>query len=447
MIGFETIGNATVTVFDGLENVLTTDPWINGNPYFGSWGHKYSIPKEQKENILSAKYIWLSHGHPDHIDSASLNSISEKIFLIPDHYGDRIFNDFKNNKFNCRQVKSNEWIKLSKNIRIKSFADWNQDATLLIEINKDNILLNLNDGMGYGWQNTIKKIIKEYKNRFLLKLINWGDADMLNFYDENDNFINPSQITKTKVGKQYTRYMQLWNCNYAIPFSSMHRYVREDSAHMNKFVTPLSFHYDGFDSLSGELLPAFIRWDVMKNDYVKLKVVENSDEIVSAKSQRDIWSDELNNDEFQMIVSYFNRFDHLKKKFGFLCFKVGNKENFIKLSNKKSGIIFQVPRNSLLEAINHEIFDDLLIGNFMKTTLVNVKSLYPNFSPYVAKYGDNGLSRSSNELEEYFDYYKLNSMDFWSDMLRFKTEGIIRNSYNENDLIFRFSKKIKNLIS
>ena len=28
-------------------------------------------------------------------------------------------------------------------------------------------------------------------------------------------------------------------------------------------------------------------------------------------------------------------------------------------------------------------------------------------------------------------------------MLRFKTEGIIRNSYNENDLIFRFSKKIK----
>ena len=31
MIGFETIGNATVTVFDD-NPVLTTDPWINGNP-------------------------------------------------------------------------------------------------------------------------------------------------------------------------------------------------------------------------------------------------------------------------------------------------------------------------------------------------------------------------------------------------------------------------------
>lgn len=42
MIGFETIGN----------------------PYFGSWGHKYQIPKEQVNNIKNAQYIWLSYGHP-----------------------------------------------------------------------------------------------------------------------------------------------------------------------------------------------------------------------------------------------------------------------------------------------------------------------------------------------------------------------------------------------
>ena len=36
MLGFETIGNATVTYFDD-KPVLTTDPWLIGNPYFGSW--------------------------------------------------------------------------------------------------------------------------------------------------------------------------------------------------------------------------------------------------------------------------------------------------------------------------------------------------------------------------------------------------------------------------
>ena len=50
MIGFETIGNATLTVFDG-NPVLTTDPWLDGKPYFGSWKHAYDIPKQQRENI------------------------------------------------------------------------------------------------------------------------------------------------------------------------------------------------------------------------------------------------------------------------------------------------------------------------------------------------------------------------------------------------------------
>ena len=54
MIGFQTIGNATLTAFDGGKSILSTDPWIDGNPYFGSWGHKYQIPKEQVNNIKNA---------------------------------------------------------------------------------------------------------------------------------------------------------------------------------------------------------------------------------------------------------------------------------------------------------------------------------------------------------------------------------------------------------
>ena len=96
MIGFETIGNATLTVFDD-KPVLTTDPWVFGNPYFGSWGHKYIIPKEQLENIKKSKFVWLSHGHPDHIDPNSLSTFLNKTILIADHYVDRIYNDLKKN--------------------------------------------------------------------------------------------------------------------------------------------------------------------------------------------------------------------------------------------------------------------------------------------------------------------------------------------------------------
>ena len=52
MIGFETIGNATVTVFDDIP-VLTTDPWIDGKPYFGSWAHQRKFLKNNMKISLN----------------------------------------------------------------------------------------------------------------------------------------------------------------------------------------------------------------------------------------------------------------------------------------------------------------------------------------------------------------------------------------------------------
>ena len=124
-----------------------------------------------------------------------------------------------------------------------------------------DLIVNVNDGGLSGWSPTIRKIIKGYKNKFLLQLLNWGDADMINFYDESETFILPNAAEKPKVGKQYSRRMKNLNCNFAIPFSSFHRYIRQDSIHMNKFSTPLAKHYEGFENKYGELLPAFIIWN------------------------------------------------------------------------------------------------------------------------------------------------------------------------------------------
>jgi hypothetical protein len=62
-------------------------------------------------------------------------------------------------------------------------------------------------------------------------------------------------------------------------------------------------------------------------------------------------------------------------------------------------------------AIHYEIFDDMLIGNFMKTTLhgklkSHHPSLYPYFAPYVPKFADNGRAKSKKELHLYFKEYR-----------------------------------------
>tara|TARA_B100000965_G_scaffold405897_1_gene441785 strand:+ start:11107 stop:12444 length:1338 start_codon:yes stop_codon:yes gene_type:complete len=441
MIGFETIGNATITVFDDIP-VLTTDPWIDGNPYFGSWTHQYEVPSEQKENISKSKYIWLSHGHPDHIDQESFKYLKDSILLIPDHYGDRIFNFF-NKDYKTIKLKSNQWFTISNNVRIKSFADWNQDASLIIEIMKKDIILNVNDGDLFGWKSTIKNIVKEYKNRFLLKLINWGDADMINFYDESGNFIAPPQANKPGLGKNYSRLLKNYNCNYAIPFSSMHRYIRSDSVHMNNFITPLDSHSDGFESTHGELFPAYIVWDSIKEDYEKIKVNKNDSILKKPEDFGDNYTDELTADDIKMITDYFKSFKKLSHYYGTITFVVGKKELNIKLSNKKSQVYFECPRKSLITAIKYEIFDDMLIGNFMKTTLVNTKSLYPYFTPIVTKYGDNGGAKSIEDLSEYFNYYKMNSANYWRDMLTYNTEGLVRYYLNKDSNLIKMSKNLK----
>jgi hypothetical protein len=81
----------------------------------------------------------------------------------------------------------------------------------------------------------------------------------------------------------------------------------------------------------------------------------------------------------------------------------------------------------MLSGESHE-FDDLLIGNFIKTTLHGkVSSLYPDFSPYVAKYGDNGLAYSEEDLDRYFRYYhELYGFRYWLAKMEFDSVNKVR---------------------
>ena len=60
-----------------------------------------------------------------------------------------------------------------------------------------------------------------------------------------------------------------------------------------------------------------------------------------------------------------------------------------------------------MKAVNYEIFDDLLIGNFMRTTFFGLSSLYDyDFNPLVTKYADNGKAKTEEEVTTYINEYK-----------------------------------------
>ena len=145
------------------------------------------------------------------------------------------------------------------------------------------------------------------------------------------------------------------------------------------------------------------------DDFRTLDVKKNKIEVKSPELFGDNWKDELTSSEKKIIENYFLKFTSFKKKIGFVSFVVGGKELNIKLDGPSpKGISFELPRNSLLTACKNSIFDDLLIGNFMKTKLYNLNSLYDrsaNFTKEICKIGDNAKAYSEEDIRKYKSYY------------------------------------------
>ena len=127
--GFETVGNATLILHD-RGPLLATDPWLVGPAYFGSWGLAHEIPAEQMEAIRRTEYVWISHGHPDHLSGDSLQLLRDKKILVPDHVGRRVHDDLLAQGFDVRIAADREWIQLSPRVRVLCIADYNQDGIL-----------------------------------------------------------------------------------------------------------------------------------------------------------------------------------------------------------------------------------------------------------------------------------------------------------------------------
>lgn len=442
-LGFETIGNATLICHD-RRPILVTDPWLNGSAYFGSWGLSHEVPAEVLEDIKNCEYVWISHGHPDHLSPRSLESLRDKHFLLADHVGGRIKDGLTDRGLNVTVLKDRIWYSVSDRIKILSIADYNQDSILIVDIG-GHLILNFNDANDNGWGRFVKRLIRNYPVTFHLQLLS-NDADMINIWREDGTFVG-AKLPPRNVGPGVGRLTSEWGTRYFIPFSSLHVYQRADSIWANKYRIHLANYPIGFESKSSQILPAFIRYDLENNSFVELNPPERTTEPLAPENFGDWWDEPLEPEDGSKISQYFKSISHLEEFFDFIAVRVGGKEHVVELARSrfKRGLTFEAPRNSLMTAIENEIFDDLLIGNFMKTTLHGDfprRSLYPHFSPYVAKYADNGLAKSKEELDAYFKQYMMRApLDYLRRQVAVRTIDFLRSSIAPDSASFLAAKR------
>jgi hypothetical protein len=440
--GFDTIGNAVIIAYD-RGPVLVTDPWLSDSGYFGSWTQSHEIPEEQRMAIREAQFVWISHGHPDHLDSTTLRELKGKKLLLPDHVGERISSDLRDQGHDVKVLEDRKWYPLSDRVRILCISDYNQDAILLLEINA-RLLVNTNDASDHGWARFVRKIAKKYDKSFLLALSGrYGEADMMNFLDEAGNRIPPRENT-LQLGDRNAMRAEAIGTKAFIPFSSMHRYQRADSVWGNPYRTTLDEYHVGFPDNGIKDFPTYIRYDCTNDTYEKINPPKRPPIVRQPEEFGDFWDETLDPSDVALASEYFRSFEHLSHHMDFINLRVGGKDNMIKVGDRKRhgrGLTFEAPRKSLMTSIKYHFFDDMLIGNFMVTTLHGnwgKLPLYPDFTPYVTKYGDNGLARSDKEIRAYMRAYRQRAvMEYLLAAAERRSEAVFRSLISEDTALYR----------
>jgi hypothetical protein len=446
-IGFDTIGNATVICHD-RGPVLVTDPWVQGSAYFGSWTHSHLIPEEQLTAIVASKFIWFSHGHPDHLNPESLSLFRSHHILLPDHYGARIATDLKSKGFKVDILADKQWVPLSPRIKVLCIADYNQDAILLIDIN-GRLLVNLNDASDHGWAGYVKHVIKQYDKSFLLALSGYGDANMINFFTEQGVRVPRPEAKKVPIGFSLALATKRFGTSYVIPFSSLHKYQRTDSIWANEYTVPLADYARGFQSDTSEFLPAYVRYRCDTDRYSPINPPETGTEAFAPEYFGDNWTEQMEESDVSAAKEYFRSIANLEKYLNFIVLRVGGRDNVIEFTTRRfhRGITFEAPRHSLMTAIQYEVFDDLLIGNFMKTVLHGKwppTRLHPGFTPYVAKYADNGRAKTTHQLDNYFSEYRsrIGIVNYFRHLITARSEHVFRSYVPRGSPLFLAARKM-----
>jgi hypothetical protein len=238
---------------------------------------------------------------------------------------------------------------------------------------------------------------------------------MINFVDDDGRRL-PSvpQLRKEsgfEVGADVARMTETFGATHFVPFSSFHRYQRTDSVWANEWTTPVSEYAKGFHSDRVTLLPAFVRYDVATGSWEAIDPPAAPDTAFAPEEFGDDWSEQLERDDVDALRAYFGGVERLARHVDRVVFRVGGEEHAVDFGGRVTGrsVTFAVPRASLLRAVEWEIFDDLLIGNYMTAALHGPwpsSRLYPGFTPWITKYADNGRARTDAELHAYFAEYR-----------------------------------------
>ncbi len=435
-LGLETLGNATLVFHEDGRPVLATDPWLEGRCYSGSWALERKLTEAELESVKAAEFIWISHGHPDHFHIPSLALLPRgKKILLPDHYARDIHDFLVGRGFDVEIMVYRKWRRLSPNIRCLCLDNENQDAILLIEAG-DSLVVNLNDSPLCGDAAFIRRQVARHDraSTYMAALCS-NDADMLHLVDNGGTLtIDPPQRRKPGMVWERGRIARRLGVGAYVCSASQHVYARSDSVWANPYRVGWRDFITSWSQPDIRTIEPFVVLDLETGAYERKHPSSASDESqIVGDLYGDDWSEPLTVEEWSKLEAYFTEIEILRPYVDWLDFAVGGETRRIWINPAKRnadeaalrGIAFEAPCRSLMKSIGLGYFDDMLIGNYMRTRLHNV-GLYPHFTPIVAKLRGSARVRTFAEWRRFrLRYFLRNPLGYLEWHAEQRLEGVI----------------------
>lgn len=412
----KTIGHATLVVSENGIPLIATDPWLIGSAYWRSWWLEKYPTKDEVEVVKNAKFLYITHSHPDHFHYPTIRSLGKPSTLHPHFLRYEVTEFLASNGFPVKELEAWRWHRLSENVKIASIPIPIDDSIFIIDT-PHAYIANLNDAVPR--LNLLRLIRREMlmDDKPVLLLKSYSPASLSASIYHNGK--QTQMKTKADYAATVIKLADALGASHFVPFASQAFFNRSDSKWANEYKVryeDLKKHWDSDVKLWEPFVDIDLASLTMTSSYANVRHElgpEYQQKIVDREAEEK--SFELPADFAEKLKRYMSELYFLplffRRGIGWRLTTSGTEYYYKPLTKTLSDkipddydVIINLPDKVVSESLDNNVLTDLGVTMFIKVeTQINLKVAYGLF--LLMGLHDYGHFNSYSEFIKFIRFY------------------------------------------
>jgi len=232
-VNFRFLNHATIVFFYN-GTTLVTDPWLFGPAFMTGWWLNQPSTVDSIEILENADYIYISHNHPDHLHSETLELLPKDKKIIVGNFNSKSTEKYlKSLGFNnIEALEFNDIYQISEKFNISIFksGDFRDDSGLYINIGGIEILLTVD-------ANILNSLVLPKKINLLMTSFAGGASGFPLCFENYDLDQKLKVIERNKIAirTSVAAYIKSTKPKYYMPYAGMFKEKAERDSFIQKY--------------------------------------------------------------------------------------------------------------------------------------------------------------------------------------------------------------------